>query len=177
MTETHPLTGICNSHNATRLDGANRSRAEPVLDVLEADLHRPSISESRRPVKVHILLSFTLVAALLIGCGGGDSATESSVSAADRAEAADVYTSRCVTCHGTTGKGDGPGSAGLEPAPRDLSQAEWQKSVTDEHIELIILYGGAGVQMSPVMPPNPDLNSKPGVVTALRIMVRELEGK
>ena len=126
-----------------------------------------------------LLLSMTL-AVLLIGCGGGKTAGDdgsAGVSAAARAEAAELFSTRCATCHGPLGKGDGPGSAGLTPAPRNLTEKKWQRSVTDEHIEQIIRFGGTGVQMSPQMPPNPDLNSKPEIVTALRIHVRELEGK
>ena len=69
---------------------------------------------------------------------------------------------------------DGPGSAGLVPAPRNLQDPEWQTSVTDEHIEKIILYGGAAVGRSPAMPANPDLMAKKPVVAALRQHIRGL---
>ena len=59
-----------------------------------------------------------------------------------------------------------------ETPPRNFSDPAWQKSVTDEHIETIIKYGGAAVGKSPAMPANPDLNSKPQVVTELRLIVR-----
>jgi len=87
-------------------------------------------------------------------------------------EAQDIYNTRCVTCHGPTGKGDGPVGAALSPKPRDLSDAAWQKSVTDEYIEKIVLSGGGAVGKSPLMPSNPDLTAKPEVVKALRAMVR-----
>jgi len=93
------------------------------------------------------------------------------------AEADQIYKSRCTTCHGPAGKGDGPVSAALSPKPRDLSDAAWQKSVTDEHIETIVLNGGPSVGKSPLMPANPDLASKPDVVHALRDMVRKLGGQ
>lgn len=128
-------------------------------------------------MKMYILVTFLILAGLVIACGGsggGSGDAVASVSPSAHAEAAEIYTSRCVTCHGPQGKGDGPGSAGLVPPPQDLTKKQWQKSVTDEHIERIIQYGGAGVQMSPQMPPNPDLASKPEVITALRIKVREL---
>jgi mono/diheme cytochrome c family protein len=79
-----------------------------------------------------------------------------------------------VTCHGPNGAGDGPASAGLVPPPRNFQDAAWQKSVTDEHIEKIVQYGGAAVNKSPAMPANPDLMSKPAVVAALRAHVRAL---
>lgn len=101
----------------------------------------------------------------------------SSAAADDAAEAKTIYDSRCTTCHGAAGKGDGAAAAALNPKPRDLSAAEWQSSVTDEHIEKIIVGGGPAVGKSPLMPPNPDLAGKPAVVTELRKLVRGLGGK
>lgn len=131
-----------------------------------------------------------LSAAIASGCGGGKSAPAPSgsgpaaapaapagVSAQARAEAEQIFATRCFTCHGSLGKGDGPGSAGLTPKPRDLTSQEWQASVTDEHIEKIIKFGGSAVGLSPMMPPNPDLNAKTEVVQALRAHVRGLAGK
>lgn len=89
-------------------------------------------------------------------------------------EAQEIFQTRCVTCHGATGKGDGPGSAALNPKPRDYTSADWQKSVTDDHIKKIILEGGPAVGLSALMPPNPDLSSKPEVVDALVLVVRNL---
>jgi mono/diheme cytochrome c family protein len=94
-----------------------------------------------------------------------------------RAQAMQVFEQRCVTCHGPEGKGDGPGSVALTPKPRNFHDAEWQDSVTDEHIEQIIMYGGAAVGKSPMMPANPDLVSKPEIVAALRAHVRSLGAK
>jgi len=99
------------------------------------------------------------------------------VPAAAMKEAEEVWKTRCATCHGETGKGDGPAGAALNPKPRDLSLDEWQKSVTDEHIEKIIVDGGPAVGKSPLMPPNPDLASKTDVVKGLRVLVRGLAGK
>ena len=91
------------------------------------------------------------------------------------AEAAEIYENRCTVCHGKTGKGDGDGSAALDPKPRDFTLAEWQESVTDDHIQKIVVYGGAGVGKSPTMPANPDLDAKPEVVKELVVYVRNLE--
>ena len=91
-------------------------------------------------------------------------------------EAQDIFSGRCTPCHGPQGKGDGPASAGLNPKPANFSDPAWQKSVTDEHIEKIISYGGGAVGKSPAMPPNPDIADKP-VVKALRKHIRELGGK
>jgi mono/diheme cytochrome c family protein len=93
----------------------------------------------------------------------------------DAATAKELFANRCTPCHGPQGAGDGPASAGLTPKPRNFTDAAWQGSVTDEHIEKIVLYGGAAVNKSPAMPPNPDLNGKEGVVKALRAHIRSLK--
>jgi len=90
------------------------------------------------------------------------------------AEATQIFATRCTTCHGPEGAGDGPGSAALDPKPRNFQDAAWQASVTDEHIEKIVMYGGAAVFRSPTMPGNPDLMSKPETVRALVAHVRGL---
>ena len=93
---------------------------------------------------------------------------------AARAEAQQIFATRCTPCHGATGGGDGPASSGLTPPPRNFHDKAWQSAVTDDHIEQIIQYGGAAVGKSPAMPSNPDLTSKPEVVAALREYVRSL---
>jgi mono/diheme cytochrome c family protein len=89
------------------------------------------------------------------------------------AQARGVFTSRCSTCHGADGKGDGPAAAGMNPRPRDLGDAAWQASVTDEYLEKIIREGGTAVGKSPLMPANPDLTAP--VVAAMREHVRSLK--
>lgn len=119
-------------------------------------------------------------AALLVaGCesdgGGGDggSAGKVRITAADRKEAHDLFQTRCAVCHGQFGRGDGSGAAALDPKPQNYADPEWQKTVTDEEIEKAIVFGGAAVGKSPQMVPNPDLQDKPGVVAALREIVRK----
>jgi len=101
-------------------------------------------------------------------------AAASAPSADARAEAEQIFATRCVACHGPQGAGDGPASAGLTPPPRDFRDVEWQRSVSDAHIEQIVQYGGAAVGRSAAMPSNPDLMGKPEVVAALRAYIREL---
>ena len=91
------------------------------------------------------------------------------------AAAKELFATRCTPCHGLNGAGDGPASAGLTPKPANFSSDEWQKAVTNDHIEKIIVYGGMAVGKSPAMPPNPDLGSKPDLVTALRTFLRNLK--
>jgi len=90
------------------------------------------------------------------------------------AEAQGIFKDRCTVCHGVTGKGDGDGSAALDPKPRDFTSTEWQASVTDDHLTKIIVYGGLAVGKAATMPPNPDLDAKPEVVAELVKLIRDL---
>lgn len=110
------------------------------------------------------------VGATLVALGGSTSSRADGDAA--KKEAQEIFATRCTPCHGPSGAGDGPGSAGLTPPPRNFTDAAWQKSVTDQHIETIIKFGGMAVGKSPAMPPNPDLMAKPEVVSALRQVVR-----
>jgi mono/diheme cytochrome c family protein len=129
--------------------------------------------------------SFALVSVALSGCGGGGGAADGAgssgskassvaITADARTKAAEIFKSRCSTCHGIDGKGDGPGAANLNPKPRNYHDQKWQASVKDEDIEKTIVYGGAAVGKSAVMAANPDLSSKPEVVAALREYIRRL---
>jgi len=91
-----------------------------------------------------------------------------------RAEAEEIFTTRCQTCHGPEGAGDGPGAAALAPKPRNFQDPAFQEAVSDEHIANIIQFGGVAVGKSPTMPGNPDLASRPEVVEELVAVVREL---
>jgi mono/diheme cytochrome c family protein len=132
--------------------------------------------------KLALTLASLSVSLLVVspGCkkdeGGGKPAGKAAdrITMADKKEAQQIFTSRCVSCHGNFGRGDGPASAGLTPKPRNLQEPAWQKSVTDEHIEKIIVGGGAAVGKNAAMPANPDLEGKPQIVKALRAHVRSL---
>ena len=66
----------------------------------------------------------------------------------------------CFTCHGMTGKGDGPAGAAIKPPPRDFSKGDFKFDAnkdgtpgTDEDLALIIKNGagpyGGNVMMAP----------------------------
>ena len=50
-----------------------------------------------------------------------------------------AWSQNCSRCHGTVGRGDGP--QGPATRPRDLTDAAWQSSVTDESIAQVIRNG------------------------------------
>ena len=144
---------------------------------------RQSLEEDRmtneRSRKMRVRLAAGLSAALSLGLlasplRAAEEKKGAAIPEAAMKEAKEIFAQRCSTCHGAGGKGDGAASAALTPKPRDFTSAEWQKSVTDEHIDKIIIGGGAAVGKSPMMPPNSDLESKPDVVHALRQLVRDL---
>ena len=149
---------------------------------LQAAMHNNEIRgeimrKGPRKLCVFLLAGLAVAAVAAVGCGGGesgadDSSAKSTISAGDRALARQIYTDRCVTCHGSTGHGDGPSAAALTPKPRSYADAAWQKKVTDASIEKAILEGGPAVGLSVMMPGNPDLANKPGVVQGLREIVR-----
>ena len=64
-----------------------------------------------------------------------------------------VYEHYCQTCHGETGAGDGFNAFNLDPRPHDLSDPDFQKKKTDADLLDAIRRGGAGVGLSPLMPP------------------------
>ena len=84
-----------------------------------------------------------------------------------------VFTTRCATCHGLHGRGDGPAAQALKPKPpRDYSTPAWQKSVTDAQIKKAIIEGGPAIGKSSLMGPNEDLADKPEVLDGLVAIIR-----
>lgn len=51
-----------------------------------------------------------------------------------------IYQKNCVTCHGASGKGDGPAAKALKPPPGDF--ATTLKSVSDADMTAVIKDGG-----------------------------------
>jgi mono/diheme cytochrome c family protein len=100
------------------------------------------------------LPAFCLAAGLaVLGLPGG-------ARAADAAAGKTVYDTNCASCHGPTGKGDGPVGAALNPRPRDFSLGEFKfdtdhdgKAGTDADLKSVITKGGAAFGGSPLMAP------------------------
>jgi mono/diheme cytochrome c family protein len=91
-----------------------------------------------------------------------------------RAEAAEIFNTRCAKCHGPLGHGDGPEAAKLAKPPRNFADPTWQLAISDRILEKAILEGSAAVGKSAEMPGNPDLKDKPEIMAALRQHVRVL---
>lgn len=120
-------------------------------------------------------LALLALCALTTSCGEASDAPRSGrqfAIPAARKEANEVFQSLCVTCHGTTGHGDGPGAAACDPRPRSFSDPAWQASVTDEQIQKTVLFGGGAVGKSAQMPAQPQLKGKTELLQHLVAIVR-----
>lgn len=85
--------------------------------------------------------------------------------AADAAAGKTTFDTNCASCHGTSGKGDGPVGAALQPAPRDFSKGDFKydtdsdgKPGTDADLKGLISQGAAAFGGSPLMAPWPTLS-------------------
>jgi mono/diheme cytochrome c family protein len=86
------------------------------------------------------------------------------LAAGDAAAGKILFTTNCASCHGDSGKGDGPVGAALTPPPRDFTKAEFKfdtdkdgKKGTDADLKSVIQKGGAAFGGSPLMAPWPTL--------------------
>ena len=66
---------------------------------------------------LRILLSLAALAGLL---------APATAIAGDAAAGKTAFVTNCASCHGETGKGDGPVGAALQPPPRDFSQGDFK---------------------------------------------------
>lgn len=118
------------------------------------------------------IATFTIFASLLTMACGGDKESKPSADPKVVAEAKQVWDTRCATCHGATGAGNGPGASALKARPRSFNNAKWQSDTDDARIHKVIVEGGGAVGLSTEMAPNPDLKDKPEVVGELVRLVR-----
>lgn len=69
--------------------------------------------------------------------------------AQDAAKGKEKFQVFCASCHGSTGIGDGPAAAALNPKPKNLQNT----TLSDDQLKTVIQKGGAAVGLSPLMPP------------------------
>lgn len=63
-----------------------------------------------------------------------------------------LYMTHCFTCHGVTGKGDGPAAVRLEPRPRNLTDDAYMSGKTDQDLYNVISGGSAVLHRFSGMP-------------------------
>lgn len=57
-------------------------------------------------------------------------------------EGREIYLSRCTSCHGPKGRGDGPIAKGLTgPPPRDLAAAQWKHGDSADQVLQVVIQG------------------------------------
>jgi mono/diheme cytochrome c family protein len=85
--------------------------------------------------------------------------------AADAAAGKASFNANCSSCHGESGKGDGPVGAALQPPPRDFTTGEFKFDAdgdgtpgTDADLTAVISQGAAAFGGSPLMAPWPTLS-------------------
>ncbi|MGC4088795.1 MAG: cytochrome c [Polyangiaceae bacterium] len=69
---------------------------------------------------------------------------------------APLFASRCASCHGPSGRGDGVVGQYMQPAPRDFSQPAFQGDRSDAQIAAVIREGGLRHGLSATMPAHAD---------------------
>ncbi len=58
----------------------------------------------------------------------------------------------CFVCHGPNGLGDGPAAVGLDPSPRNFTNAAFHRARTDGELMWVLKNGSAGTAMVPLVP-------------------------
>lgn len=107
--------------------------------------------EGHKPVSPCLCLAFALASALgVTDAWGGDSTSAAMLAAGKR-----TYQQRCVFCHGTDGRGDGPSARAMMPSPRNFVVAEYKirstpfgSLPTDDDLSQAIANGMPGTPMA-----------------------------
>ena len=93
-----------------------------------------------------------MLAGLIAVLAIGGSLLADAAGKGDPAKGKEKFNQICASCHGPTGHGDGPAAAALDPKPRNLSDAKYVSTISDEQLFKTVKEGGAAVGKSPLMP-------------------------
>ncbi len=97
-------------------------------------------------VKVYLVVGFIAVFALNIFV------LANAAEKGNPAKGKEIFAGKCTPCHGREGHGDGPAAASLQPKPRNLSDAKYVSTLSDERMFKTISEGGAAMGKAPAMP-------------------------
>ena len=102
--------------------------------------------------------------ALLVAISLASFAIPSNAWAGDAAAGAALFNANCMSCHGISGKGDGPVGAALTPPPRNFAIGDFafdadgnEAKGEDADLTLVITNGAMKYGGSPLMAPWPTL--------------------
>jgi high-affinity iron transporter len=84
----------------------------------------------------------------LVAVLGPDAALDYPRSAVSLATGKSIYETRCASCHGATGNGDGPAAGGMNPAPPAFADHELMADVTPALMYRIVSVGIQGTAMT-----------------------------
>ena len=93
-----------------------------------------------------------------LGSLGGKSAASgtgkkpSAAAASSKQAPAAMYHSFCASCHGDSGKGNGPGALAFNPPPADFTDCAKMKMRSDEFLYEVVAKGGSAEGLSRTMP-------------------------
>ena len=77
----------------------------------------------------------------------------------------EIVSTKCVLCHGQSGKGDGPGGAALNPKPRDWTDHAYMSSRTDDQLYQVIHDGkGSMPAWGKAVPPLTDTQIRSAIL-------------
>ena len=122
---------------AARLSGARTAATQAALDSLIAAVI------AKRPPQDLEPLHKRFTAAL-----GSEGALDLPSRMLDIAEGRAIYEKNCASCHGLLGRGDGPASRGMSPAPPAIGTADAMNGVTPALMYRIVSVGVAGTPMA-----------------------------
>ncbi len=88
---------------------------------------------------------------------------ESTVRVGDLTVGKASFTAFCASCHGYSGKGDGPAGATLKTRPRDFTDCAKMTPMADAMLFNVIKDGGAASSLSGDMPPWKDAFEDPEI--------------
>lgn len=84
-----------------------------------------------------------------------------------------LYLQHCMTCHGISGKGDGPEAPGLDPKPGDFTDAKEMKSQTDGDLFWKLTNGKGKMKPYAEISPTHTDQEKWDLVNYIRTFVKE----
>jgi len=124
---------------ASRQPGAEAMAARPRLDSL-----RRAVESRAPPAEVRELAART---ARSLASGWGAVLVPSPPSRPSAARGAALYRADCAACHGSSGEGDGPAAAGIEPPPADFTAAARAIDGTPARDFQVLTLGVPGTRM------------------------------